>query len=840
MSKISVIFKAVVLTVCCYCGVNSNAAVLVQDGKTALTIYHAKGAPSTVQDAAGELQFYLKKVSGADILITTKIPVGKFISLGDNQLSRQAGLTMDKVKADGYLIAVKNDNIYILGRDTKNGQVSTECGFSKGTLFGTYSFIEKYLGVRWFMPGSDGEYYKSQPTIAIKTSVLTENPDFRWRNIPYLIKNRKLDSALVNQWLLRQKINLQAYRMSLIHYHIWQYLFTDKVYKQHPEYFAQLGGRRMAPLGDRYKICTSSPGAIKLHAEAAIKFFDKNPQKKGYSLSPTDSAGYCQCVKCKAQDEVGVPKNGKLTRRILLFYNAVAKIVYKKYPDKFMCGYIYANYLYPPKDKSIKISPNLFLVVASSLTYGYTFFRPEVQQEWDKIMRSWCSMTKNIAYYDLPIHSSDNNGAPLAPGIESLSKMLPALKKFQVKALYIYGDPEWGHAVVYNYLLAKMMWNAELNVNQQLADFYGKCYGAGGADIRKLYELIDATMKAYYLKNRNASYTLNTDILKQVYAANLKPLETFYFAALGKVKAPGAQRRIEMLGDNLKVMYYYCRSFGLINKTDKSRFAMTDTAFKAFVKANKNAFYLPKIGSNDSVPVKDLRTVAVKPLNAGKNAEKTTLFYLRDGAEIMMQAQNDNVIKVDFNRVKVRGKMINYLVVNSTGKKIISGTVAKDTKIRFNGSNGEVYQMFIKTHSTSYNIKISDIPYAVFAGKGKKHSRGLHFLGKTTPIYFYVGNNVKEFTLTMSSGSKPASKSGGETANGELYDPKGELVKNFSTVPVTVDSQTIKNPLPGIWKYKMSKAKKGYFDDIYVQLTGPGMSGFISLDPQKILSVSAE
>ncbi|MCF6175140.1 MAG: DUF4838 domain-containing protein [Victivallaceae bacterium] len=840
MPKISVVITSVVLTVFCYYGVNCSAAVLIQDGKTSLTIYHDKGVPSSVENAAEELRHYIKKVSGADISITTKIPAGKFISLGVNQLSRQAGLSLNKVKADGYLIAIKNDNIYILGRDTQDSKVSTECGFSKGTLFGTYTFIEKYLGVRWFMPGSTGEYYNPQSNIELKPAMLVENPDFRWRNIPYLTKNRKLDGAMVKQWLLRQKINLQAYRMSLIHYHVWHRVFTADLYKKHPEYFALLGGKRMPPIGDRYKICTSNPGAIKFMAQAAIKFFAEHPQQKGYSLSPTDSAGYCQCAKCTAQDEVDSPPNGKLTRRILLFYNAVAKIVAKKYPDRFLCGYIYSNYLYPPKDRSIKTSPNLFLVVASSLTYGYTFFRPEVQQEWNKIMQSWCSMTTNIAYYDLPNHSSENNGAPLAPGIEILGKMLPALKKFQFKALYIYGDPEWGHAVVYNYLLAKMMWNAELDVDQHLSEFYRKCYGAGGADIRKIYGLIDAKMKSYYLENHNASYTLTTDILKQVYVANLKALENFYFTALGKVKAPAAKRRVEMLGDNLKVMYYFCRSFGLIGKKDKSRFAMTDIAFKAFAKANKDAFYLPKIGDNDSVPIKDLRAVAVKPRHAGKNADKISFFYLRDGVELMMQAQNDNVIEIDFRRVKVRGKMISYLVVNSTGKKIISGTVAKDAKVRFNGSNGEVYQMFIKTHSTSYNIKLSDIPYAVFAGKGKGNSRGLHFLGRTTPIYFYVGDKVNDFTLTMSSSSRPGSKSGGETADGELYDPNGKLVRKFSTLLVTVDAQTIKNPQPGIWKYKMFKAGKGYFDDVYVVITGPDMSGFVALDPENILSVSTE
>lgn len=838
MLKFYKVIKLLSVVLFFYCGSTCIAVELVKDGKTSLTIYHDKTVPSSVLSATKELKHYIKKVSGANIKITTSIPSGNYISLGYNKLSRQAGLKLDKIKADGYTIVAKNGNIYIFGHDTKDGTVSTKCGFSKGTLFGVYSFIEKHLGVRWFMPGKDGEYYTPKLNITLKDNVLIENPDFRWRRIPYLVKDRKLHGKMIGKWLLRQKINEQAYNMSLIHYHVWQRIFTNDVYKKHPEYFAMLNGKRMVPVGDRYKICTSSPGAIKFHAQAAINFFNKNPMKKGYSLSPTDSAGYCQCSNCLAQDEAGADADGKFTRRILLFYNAVAKIVYKKYPNRYMCGYIYADYLYPPKDKSIKISPNLFLVVASSLTYGYTYFRPEVQKKWDKIMRSWSSMTQNIAYYDLPIHSSPNNGAPLAPGIKQLKKMLPELKKFKVKALYIYGDSEWGHAAVYNYLLAKMTWNANLNVDKHLSEYYAKCYGQGASEIRKLYELIDSNMKSYYLKNK-ASYTLTTDILRKVYVANLQKIESLYFSALNKDVKGSQRQRLEMLGDNLKVMYYLCKAYGLVSKDNASKLNMTDKAFKVFSKEKQKAFYLPVIDNSESI-VKKLRSLAVKAHKKAKNHEKLRRYYLRDGVEIIIQAQNDNVIEIDFNRVKIRANIINYLIVNSTGKKIISGIIAKDGKIHFNGRNGEIYHVFIKTRSSSYALNFSKVPYAFFAGKDKKHSHGLHFLGKTTPLYFYVPENVKEFSLMMYSSSRPGSKTGGETAQGALYDPNGKLVEKISTVDVTVDMKKIKNPIPGFWKYDISKAEKGFLDDVYISISGKGMSGFVSPDPAKLLSVNIE
>ncbi|MBN2640756.1 MAG: DUF4838 domain-containing protein [Victivallales bacterium] len=759
--------------------------------------------------------------------------------MGYNSLVRQAGFKLDKIKADGYTIAVKNGNIYIFGHDTKDGTTSTKCGFSKGTLFGVYTFIEKYLGVRWFMPGEEGEYYMPKSTITVKDSVLTENPDFRWRYIPYLVKDKTLHSEIIDKWLLRQKINSQAYRMSLIHYHVWQRIFTNTVYDAHPEYFSMLNGKRMMPVGDRYKICTSNHGAINFHAQEAIKFFDNNPLKKGYSLSPTDSAGYCQCPDCMAQDEPEADANGKYTRRILLYYNAVAKIVYDKYPDKYMCGYIYADYLYPPQDKSITLSPNLFLVVASSLTYGYTYFRPEVQKKWDHIMRTWSSMTQNIAYYDLPMHSSPNNGAPLAPGVEQLKKMIPELKNFKVKSLYIYGDPEWGHAALYNYLLAKMMWNADLDVDTFLGEYYTKCYGAGAPDIKKMYELIDASMKSYYMRN-TASYTLTSDILKKVYVANLNEIESLYFAALGKSVEGSQKQRLEMLGDNLKVMYYMLKAYGLVKNDNVSRLDMSNKAFKVFSKEKQEKFYLPPLGAEDDSVVKKLRNVAVRPHSKSNNTEKLECYYLRDGVEVIIQAQNDNVIKVDFNRVTIRGNMISYLVVNSVGKKIISGVIAKNEEISFNGSNGEIYHMFIKTQSSSYALSFSDVPYAFFAGKEDAHSRGLHFLGKTTPLYFYVGDKVKDFSIVMSSASNPGSETGGETAEGELYDPNGKLVGTLSTVAVTVDTKTVKNPIPGFWKYKINKAPKGVLDDVFVSISGKGMSGFASPDPEKLLSVDTD
>tara|TARA_B100000609_G_C17007032_1_gene326680 strand:- start:253 stop:693 length:441 start_codon:yes stop_codon:yes gene_type:complete len=143
--------------------------------------------------------------------------------------------------------------------------------------------------------------------------------------------------------------------------------------------------------------------------------------------------------------------------------------------------------------------------------------------------------------------------------------------------------------------------------------------------------------------------------------------------------------------------------------------------------------------------------------------------------------------------------------------------------------------MFISAGNACYGLNISDIPYAVYAGKDRTQRRGLHFIGRTTPLYIDVNNGTRELEIIMSSDSTPGK--GGETAAAILYDPKGRMVKKLSTVPSPIDNMKINNPMSGCWKFKFIKPKAGKVDDVYVIVSGKGMSGFVSLNPQKLLSV---
>lgn len=179
---------------------------IVENGRSALKIYHPVDAPASVRIAAKELATYFRKATGVALPVVTTPEKANCIMLGDAALAEDAGASMKDIAAEGFRIAVKNGNVHITGIDTKEGAIATEAGFSMGTLFGTYTFIERFLGVRWFMPTEVGEYVPKTAVVKVPHALdVRENPLFRWRRIPYLAK--KSNGPAITEWCPRNRLN---------------------------------------------------------------------------------------------------------------------------------------------------------------------------------------------------------------------------------------------------------------------------------------------------------------------------------------------------------------------------------------------------------------------------------------------------------------------------------------------------------------------------------------------------------------------------------------------------------------------------------------------------------
>ncbi|NUQ64960.1 MAG: DUF4838 domain-containing protein [Pirellulales bacterium] len=801
-------------------GVGAAAPVeVIRDRASSHAIYHEPGAPSSVVMAASELQHYLEKAGGVKLQIVTQ-PREPMISLGANAASRSAGLSLDGVPLEGFRIVTRGRNVYILGPDTADNELTPGGGTSAGTRNGVYTFLEKYLGVRWLVPGEHGDYVPRSGEVLIPETDLADAPFFLNRRVPYTQERR----PEVKRWWARQRL---GWSLFLNHSHNWEGSVPASLYDQHPDWFAQRGGVRVPPSG-RYKLCVTNPGLVRAYADAAIAFFDQRPQATCYSLSPSDSAGWCECADCSARYEKDPNEELSVTPAILSFYNDVARLVAQRHPGKFLAGYVYAQYVFPPKTP-IRLEPNVFLVWAPSFDYGYTLFRPQLQRQWEDLLGQWTGVTRNLSYYDLPVNISTEAGAPNPPGLKILKFLYPRLKAGGIKGVYVYGIDAWGRGGPLNYLLARLAWDPEADVEALFDEFCDKAYGAGGPEINRLFRALDAEMERHYLANPKASYTLTNEIMQDVYAKNFPQLERLYRSAEAKVQDPEAKARLAMIGENLTVLAWNLRQFKMLPDPEASSFYLPDAEFFALLTSKRGSLALEP-PAEAGRPSAVNRKVQVSPAQDVPGAEPMRRFRLRGDQHLVLLPTGREEVRIRFSQITARGKLITYRVFSPDGSEVTSGLASAEVPIVLSADGNKYYHLVVSAASATFMIEATGAAWAVDGAFGNK---GLHLLGATTPLYFHVPAGVESFHLSLEADPP------GEVAVATLYAPDGRKAGEFDCTAVSVDRKLISVPsqAAGWWKLAIEKAPAGPIDDVWVK-PGDELSGYFSLEPARALGVT--
>ena len=122
---------------------------LVSDGQARALIVVPANADERTRAAAQMLSDYVKKSSGAALaIIADKAPVSvpafPKLHIGPDEFVQSLKLGLERLDGDGFVIR---------GVDAKNIVIAGPTPW--GTQFGVHEFLERYLGVRWLMPGPE-------------------------------------------------------------------------------------------------------------------------------------------------------------------------------------------------------------------------------------------------------------------------------------------------------------------------------------------------------------------------------------------------------------------------------------------------------------------------------------------------------------------------------------------------------------------------------------------------------------------------------------------------------------------------------------------------------------
>jgi hypothetical protein len=212
------------------------------------------------------------------------------------------------------------------------------------------------------------------------------------------------------------------------------------------------------------------------------------------------------------------------------------------------------------------------------------------------VMRRWSEITPHLFYHNYSTWMRSFHGAPLPVSPDLLKRELPAAAHNKAWGARMIGTSAWGVNAPINYLLAKQLWNPQLDVSAAFNEWLERAYGPGWQDMRALYDKLDARMLAHKEAQspiyKGSNYEVNEDVMKSIYAPLFPAMEQHYRTALAKCTAKIQRSRLRMFGDNLTQLHFALRKAGLVTDDAKSLFHRDDAAFAQFMKEMESTFSL--------------------------------------------------------------------------------------------------------------------------------------------------------------------------------------------------------------------------------------------------------
>lgn len=489
-----------------------QAAIVTESAAVARILVSAE--PSFLEDfAARELQDYILRISGASLPIVVEGEASAdcfALAIGATNAADAAGIVPDErvMGRDGFTMRSDGEALVIRGSN------------DLGTLFGVYELLERHFGVRWYMPGEIGEVVPEAETLSLGQIDLTFKPSFRVRWVGD------------GEWGLHQRMNAFVTAEGRDvgvnwkwHFHTFRRLTPPEEYHgEHPEYFALVDGERKITDSKTHgnQLCTSNPDVVREVGQNMIEVLDEDPSIEIIALSPNDGGGFCECERCEALDEPGRDWFAKYSRRLALFNNEVARLVAGKHPDVMIKVGAYAMYARPPLDPDWRSEDNLLWQLchiyfchnhplgSDRCEAGETFepsddFRPN--REYERILEQWTEIAEHLFIYEYyTLGGVSGVGLPW-PLVHTIRTDIPWYRDRGAEGFYTQLSDELFYRQGINYYLAtKLAWNADLDPDALLADYFSGFYGRAAGPMEHFWMALEQAMIDW---DRCSSYGLD-------------------------------------------------------------------------------------------------------------------------------------------------------------------------------------------------------------------------------------------------------------------------------------------------------------------------------------------
>jgi len=520
---------------------------LFEAGRSAYRIVLGASASESEKWAASELQHWLQQVGNTVLPIQSEEAAAegdRVIVVGWNRRAQKilgGELPPPKVEDESFTYRSIGPAILIWG------------GKQRGTLYGVMSFLEREMGVRFYTPKVTVSPQK--PRYVFTGLGHSEKPGVRVRNDFYY-------EAFEPIWAARNRVNgamgfrqqpggLECYWSVHTFYPLMP---PEEFFRDHPEYYSLLDGKRTA---DHAQLCLANPQVLRIVTERIKQKMRELPEYLIYDVSQNDWSNPCQCPDCQAV----VDGEGSQSGPIIQFVNQVADNVKAEFPNKFIGTLAYSYTRKPPK--TLKPRDNVVVRFCSiECCFAHDFLNCPENKTFVDDMNRWAAIAPHIYIWDYVV----NFGHYTMP-YPNFRALQPNLQFFRdhhaigimEQAAYQCRGGEF--AELRAYLIAKLLWNPEAEVEPILHDFMYGYYGRAGQYVRAYFDLLHARVTPdthIHLGLQPDDKLFSDEFVRQA--------EALFDQAEIVADSEEIRQRVEMA--RLPIMYLKCKRVPAIAKRD--------------------------------------------------------------------------------------------------------------------------------------------------------------------------------------------------------------------------------------------------------------------------------
>jgi hypothetical protein len=452
---------------------------IAENGLAKAVIVIAPDAPEPEQHAAAELAYFLQQITDAKFEIVSSRAADTSCLLVGLKAAKLAvpDFSTDGLGAEGIVILSVGNDLILAG------------GYPRGTLYAVYTFLEDQLGCRWW--SSTESTIPKKPTLNADNLNIRYVPPLEYRE-PYWF------DAFDGDWAVRNKCNGHAERIDAKRggKHTYQgFVHTfyplippEKYFKDHPEWFSEINGKRTH---EHAQLCLTNEEMRKELVNNLKERLRNNPAATIASVSQNDWHGNCQCSLCSAIEKEEDSPAGLLLR----FINAVAADIEKEFPNVAISTLAYQYTRKPPK-----ITKPRHNVIVQLCSIECSFSKPLLDERnkafrddivgWSKIcdrLYIW-DYTTNFRHHIMP-----------HPNLRVLGPNVKFFADHNVKGIFeqgAYGTAGAEMAELRAWVLAKLLWNPNLDGQKLIDEFIDGYYGLAAPPIKEYLNVTHDAVEA--------------------------------------------------------------------------------------------------------------------------------------------------------------------------------------------------------------------------------------------------------------------------------------------------------------------------------------------------------